>query len=272
MRKDTAARLGGINLTHLRAFYAVASNHSISVAARKLGISQPTVSKQLKSLEERHRVQLIDREKTPLSLTEAGEVLFEKARTLFDVTREITALLGDDDKGEIGATIRLGTGSPKYTADFIAAFSQAVPDCTFKVSIASARETLNRLMNGHIDMAIVGEPAIYPEFVYIPLYVHTLVAVVPSGWSRNRAKPIAVEDLAEGMLLIREQTSRTRSVMFRLMEAYGVTPRRRSPRSARRLPDGRAASCSPTRTSTTSNCCPQTPTRRICWWGVATWA
>jgi DNA-binding transcriptional LysR family regulator len=226
MNKEHAARPGDVNLTHLRAFYAVASDRSVSAAARRLGISQPTLSKQLKSLEERHRIKLIDRDRTPLSLTAAGEAVFEKTRTLFDVTQEISALLGQDDKAQIAGVIRLGTGSPKYAADFIAAFSQAGPNCLFKVSIAAAQETLGRLMNGEIDMAVVGEPTIHSEFVYIPLYVHRLVAVAPAGWTRNKKKAVAIEDLMKDTLLIREPTSRTRSVMFRLMEAYGVTPTR----------------------------------------------
>jgi DNA-binding transcriptional LysR family regulator len=59
----------------------------------------------------------------PLTLTSAGEALFERAKVLFAVAEEIDAILGEDDL-ESGAILRLGTDSPPFAAEFMAAFQQ----------------------------------------------------------------------------------------------------------------------------------------------------
>jgi len=97
-----------VNFNHLRSFYAVAGDRSVTRAARRLNISQPALSKQLKALEDRYKVELIEGTRPPLTLTSAGEALFERAKVLFAVTEEIDAVLGEDDL-ESGAILRLGT-------------------------------------------------------------------------------------------------------------------------------------------------------------------
>jgi DNA-binding transcriptional LysR family regulator len=95
----------------------------VTRAARRLNISQPTLSKQLKALEDRYKVKLIEGTRPPLTLTSAGEALFERAKVLFVVAEEIDAILGEDDL-ESGAILRLGTDSPPFAAEFMAAFQQ----------------------------------------------------------------------------------------------------------------------------------------------------
>ena len=94
-----------LNFQHLRAFYAVASDRSVTRAASRLGVSQPTLSKQVKALEDRYQVKLIEGARPPLALTAAGQALFERARTLFDVSSDIEALLGETPP-EHGGLIR----------------------------------------------------------------------------------------------------------------------------------------------------------------------
>ena len=121
-----------VNFLHLRSFYAVASERSVSKAARRLNISQPTLSKQLKALEDRYKVKLIEGARPPLTLTSAGRALYEKAENLFGIADEIGALLGEDDI-DSGALLRLGTDSPPYAAEFMAAFKAEVPNAQFRV-------------------------------------------------------------------------------------------------------------------------------------------
>ncbi len=210
-----------LNFQHLRAFYAVASDRSVTRAAKRLGVSQPTLSKQVKAMEDRYQVKLIEGTRPPLELTSAGQVLFERARQLFEVSDDIEALLGDTPP-EDGGLIRIGTDSPPFAADLIATYQQQSPNLAFKVTIANAGETNELLMAASVDIAIVCEPIGDNEYTYQPFYEDELIAVVPAGWRVPNEGRFELNCLAEQILLVREPTSRTRATMNRVLEAADV--------------------------------------------------
>ena len=210
-----------LNFQHLRAFYAVASDRSVTRAANRLGVSQPTLSKQVKALEDRYQVKLIEGARPPLELTAAGQVLFERARKLFEVSDDIEALLGDTPP-EDGGLIRIGTDSPPYAADLIAAYQKQSPNLDFRVTIANARETNALLMAASVDLAIVCEPIGNNEYTYQPFYEDELIAVVPAGWHVPNEGRFELNCLAGQILLVRETSSRTRATMNLVLEAADV--------------------------------------------------
>lgn len=211
-----------INFLHLRSFYAVASERSVSKAARRLNISQPTLSKQLKALEDRYQTKLIEGSRPPLTLTAAGSALFAKAEQLFSLADEIDALLGESDLDD-EVLVRLGTDSPPYAAEFMAAFTKALPRSRFKVTIANAIQTNELLLQAQIDLGIICEPPIQNEYTYVPLYTDRLVAIVPAGWSGVPDR-LPLERLAAETLLVREPTSRTLAAVNRLLAEVGISP------------------------------------------------
>jgi len=214
-----------VNFLHLRSFYAVASERSVSKAARRLNISQPTLSKQLKALEDRYKVKLIEGMRPPLTLTSAGRALYEKAERLFGIADEIGALLGEDDI-DSGALLRLGTDSPPYAAEFMAAFKASVPNAHFRVTIANAMQTNELLLKAQIDIGIICEPPIESDYTYTPLYTDRLVAIVPASWPDDGRKTLPLARIAEEVVLVREGTSRTLAAMNRLLTEEGLTPGR----------------------------------------------
>ncbi|MBO9724898.1 MAG: LysR family transcriptional regulator [Novosphingobium sp.] len=214
-----------VNFLHLRSFYAVASERSVSKAARRLNISQPTLSKQLKALEDRYKVKLIEGMRPPLTLTTAGRALYEKAERLFGIADEIGALLGEDDI-DSGALLRLGTDSPPYAAEFMAAFKASVPNAHFRVTIANAMQTNELLLKAQIDIGIICEPPIESDYTYTPLYTDRLVAIVPASWPDDGRKSLPLARIAEEVVLVREGTSRTLAAMNRLLTEEGLTPGR----------------------------------------------
>jgi len=212
-----------VNYQQLRTFYAVASDRSITRAANRLAISQPTLSKQLKELQERYQVQLFTGNRPPLTLTPEGEALFLKAKAFFEIAEDIEGLLGQTPV-EDGGLLRIGTDSPPYAADLIASFSREAPKVDFKVTIANARETNQLLMAAQIDIAIVCEPMGHNDYTYRPFYEDRLVAVLPAG-SEIEA-PFDLSQIPRATVLLREATSRTRAATERLFEAHEVLPAR----------------------------------------------
>lgn len=214
-----------VNFNHLRSFYAVASERSVTRAARRLNISQPTLSKQLKALEDRHKVKLIEGMRPPLTLTSAGQALFERAAALFGVAEEIDALLGDDDV-DSGAIIRLGTDSPPFAAEFMAALQARVPQTRFRVTIANAVQTNELLMKAQVDLAIICEPRLDPDYSYVPLYQDHLVAIVPAIWPDDGQRVMPLAAVVDSIMLVRENSSRTLAATYRLLSEEGLVPGR----------------------------------------------
>src|SRR5690348_16243031 len=103
------------NFQHLRAFHAIATEGGVSRAARRLNVSQPTLSQQLKALEERHGVALFESRRVPLALTSAGRELFMMTNKLFGIVSDIGDLLSAATRPD-GGMLRLGADSPYYAA------------------------------------------------------------------------------------------------------------------------------------------------------------
>lgn len=212
-----------VNHQHLRAFHAVAADGSVSRAARRLNVAQPTLSQQLKALEERHQVRLFDGRKPPLRLTDAGRRLFLLTQKLFATSSDIDDLLGDSNDPNLGA-IRLGSDCPIYAARLAHALRGMHPAMTIQVRIGNARETIQALADGQIDAAIVSDPPGDNLFAYEPLYVDKLMVALPASHPRAGDLSFPIEALADERLLLREPSSRTRAASEQILSAMQVTP------------------------------------------------
>lgn len=212
-----------VNFQQLRSFHAVASDRSVTRAANRLAMTQPTLSKQIKDLEARYQVQLFTGSRPPLTLTSAGEALFERTRDLFQTSADIEALLGDTPPEE-GGLLRIGTDSPPYAADLVAAYAREAPNLDFKITIGNARDTNQLLMNASVDIAIVCEPIGHNDYTYRPYYEDRLVAITAIDAPEAQSATFDLSALSRRVLLTREPGSRTRLAMERLLEARDVSP------------------------------------------------
>lgn len=89
---------GALNHNHLYYFWLAAKHRNVTHAARELGLAQPTVSAQIRSLEKQLDAQLLVRQGRSIALTEAGQVVFRHAEEMFRISADIpTAMLGQDN-------------------------------------------------------------------------------------------------------------------------------------------------------------------------------
>src|SRR3954453_1482642 len=95
----------------LAAFCEVVERRSFSLAAEKLGVTQPAVSLQVRSLEKRLGTQLLDRSGRRVEPTEAGLKLYRSAQRLLALEDEIVSGLADDATGELGGTFEIGAST-----------------------------------------------------------------------------------------------------------------------------------------------------------------
>ena len=212
-----------VNFRHLRAFHAIASERSISRAARRLNVAQPTLSQQLKALEERHYAVLFDGRKPPLRLTALGRDLFALTQRLFTASAVIDELLGGDPQQKLSG-VRMGSDSPIYAARMAAKLRENQPDLGIQVRIGNARETLKWLDDGTIDVALVSDPPGSSQYSYVPLFSDSFMVAVPADHARGKDRCFPLAALAAERLLVREQTSRTRVATEQLLLQAQIVP------------------------------------------------
>lgn len=214
-----------LNHQHLRAFHAIAVEGSFSRAARRLNVAQPTLSQQIKALENRHQAALFERRRPPLVLSPVGRQLFALTQRMFATSEEINELLGET-AGTTLRTVRLAADSPIYAARLAQALLQSNPETQMEVRIDNAQGTLRQLRDAVVDVAIVSDPPMDGQFFYEPLFADFLNIALPASHPLADAAIFPLEALSRERLLLREPVSKTRLATEMLLASVGVTPER----------------------------------------------
>lgn len=145
-------------LQQLRILKAIAAEKSFTRAADILFVSQPSLSKQIKALENRLNISLINRENNTVSLTEAGKLFLDYAERILALCEESCRALNDlktGDRGNltVGASQTIGT---YLMPRVLALFAQNYPQMNIKVQVDSTRIIAKNVMDKEIDIAVVG--------------------------------------------------------------------------------------------------------------------
>jgi len=145
-------------LQQLRIIKAIASENSFTRAAEVLYISQPSLSKQVKVLENRLGILLINRESNKISLTEGGKLFLQYSERVLALCEESCRALNDLKNGDrgnltVGASQTIGT---YLMPRVLALFAQHYPQINLKVHVDSTRFIAKNVVNRDIDIAVVG--------------------------------------------------------------------------------------------------------------------
>lgn len=211
------------NYQHLRAFHAIAREGSVTRAARRLNVAQPTLSQQLKALETKHGVQLFESRRAPLQLSSAGKDLLALTERLFGAAAQIDEMLEDSDHLS-GGTLRLGADSPPIAVHIVQFFRRHNPRAGVVLRMGNAREVMHLLAGAQVDAAVVSDPPGDPAFHYDPLYSDILWCALPLNHRLTAHAVVSVTELSREILLNREPTSKTRAFTERALAAANVEP------------------------------------------------
>jgi len=145
-------------LQQLRILKAIASEKNFTQASKVLFISQPSISKQIKILENRLGIILINRENNRISLTEAGQVFLQYSERILALCEESCRALNDLKNGNrgnliVGASQTIGT---YLLPRILVMFAQAYPQIDLKVHVDSTRMIAKNVVNREVDIAIIG--------------------------------------------------------------------------------------------------------------------
>jgi DNA-binding transcriptional LysR family regulator len=216
-----------MNLRHLAVFHGVAKAGSVNAAARLLHTSQPAVSRELRTLEERLGFALFDRLPRGMRLTEPGQLLLGYAERIFGLEQEAERALralGDLEGGElaIGASNTLGT---YLLPGFMAAFHISHPKVVLTLEIGNTREIIKGVLDSRFAIGFV-EGRVREEAIEAKEFRRDrIVAVVSPGHFLAKVKAPTLRSLAEAPSILREPGSGTREIVERAFARHRATLR-----------------------------------------------
>lgn len=196
-----------MTITQLHYVLAVAEHQNFTKAAEKCFVTQPTLSMQIQKLEDQLKVQIFDRSKKPIELTDIGKKIVNQAKNIVDEANRIQDIV-DQQKGFIGGEFRIGiipTIMPTLLPMFLKTFIKRYPKVKLKIEELATEEIIQRILDGHLDAAIVATPLGNEDIKERALYYEPFVAYIPEHHRLHEKKTIDVNDLEiEDMLLLED--------------------------------------------------------------------
>jgi aminoethylphosphonate catabolism LysR family transcriptional regulator len=213
-----------LNFTHLRAFHAVASEGSFTRAAQILNVSQPTLSSQVKAIEEAYGLRLLDRRHRKIVPSETGRHVLEICREIFRLQDELEAVLDQNQKLQAG-NLKVGADGPRHIMRVIDAFMRLHPKVAVSLTTGNAKATLDNLLAYETDVAIVALAKRHDARLHlVPFCTYPLVAFVARDHPWAVRERIALADFGRERLIIREPASMTRQILMRALAVARVRP------------------------------------------------
>ena len=212
-----------MNLTQLRAFHLVARAGSFSAAARTEGLSQPTLSAQVKTLESTYGVGLFNRRGRGVQMTPAGQSLFNVTARLFAAEEEARSLLAGSRNLTRGH-LRVSADSAYHVVPILAAMKKRHEGLTFTLKIDNSAAVLEHLIDHAADVAVMAKVTSDPRIHSMKLREDRLILFVTRTHPWSRRRRVSLADLAGRDIVVRERGSITREVFETGLAAAGIVP------------------------------------------------
>lgn len=200
-----------ISLRQLQVFESVGRLRSFTKAADEMHLTQPTVSMQIRKLEDDIGLALTEITGKKVSLTEAGNELLFTARDMLESLGRFEMII-DDQKGLRTGNLSLAVVS---TANYFAPrllgnFCQAYPGIKVSLEVANRQQILHRMNNNMDDLYLIGKPPESSEFEFRPYLSNPMVVLASVDHKLCRRKNISIAELADEFFIMRESGSGTR--------------------------------------------------------------
>ena len=214
-----------MELRHLRYFIAVADELSFTRAAQRLHTAQPSLSQQIRNLEDEVGTPLFERTRRKVELTEAGKVFLAEARLV--VAQADRAVARARQVGQGRATVTIGfvpAAEIRVFPVILPRLRLRFPEVNVELRSLPTAEQEDALLRGDIDVAFMRRPVVSPELRSEVVLTEPLVVVLPSGHPLAKLKRIAPAQLSgEPFISTHPQFSgQVHSVAEAYCEAHGI--------------------------------------------------
>ncbi len=199
----------------LAAFCAVVERKSFSQAAERLGVTQPAVSLQIRSLEQRLGRQLLDRSGRRVEPTEAGRRLYASAQRVLAAEEHLLEDLDADDEGAITGTLELGASTgPGGTVVplLLCEFQEQHPDVRVRLTVSDTQTVVDRVAERELELGIVGAGRRHRGVAFEPFFRDEVVLACPSDHG-FAGKTVSLDDLRGEKLIVMQDGAGVRQVI-----------------------------------------------------------
>ncbi|WP_051630569.1 LysR substrate-binding domain-containing protein [Afifella pfennigii] len=212
-----------MNFQQARAFHAVVQAGSFSRAARRLGLSQPAVTVQVKSLEAALGTPLFLRARggAGIELTPAGRRLLAPVRQLLGLVEEIEHQVAETRELKRGV-LKVGISTPFTILALMKRFAELYPGIDVKLSVGNTGELMRELEEGHVDVIVASQLAPPAHLCNRSLGRQSLALIAPRTHPLARRSALRLKEVSELPLLLREEGSVTRAVLLKGLERAGL--------------------------------------------------
>ena len=198
----------------LQAFCEVVERRSFSQAAERLGVTQPAVSLQVRSLEKRLGTRLLDRSGRRVEPTEAGHRLYRAAQRMLALEGQLFEELAGDDgvlRGELVLGASTGPGGTVVPV-LLGEFQREHPEVSVALSISDTNRVIEQVADRELELGIVGAAPKHRGVVFEPFFRDEVILVVPPG-HRFAGEQISLEALRGEPLILMQEGAGVRQVI-----------------------------------------------------------
>jgi len=209
-----------MNIDQLKAFRQVTQTGSFTLAAKKLFLTQPAVSQQIKSLEDSLKIILFDRTEKKIRLTREGEIILSYVRSFFDLYDEIKTVAGhlhslEKGKISVGATTVIGT---YFLPKVIGSFNKKYPGVEINLKVGNSKVIHTLLKNGKIDFGFAGKLSGSVKIKNNIIHREKFFLITSPDNPILKKKNPAITDFLSNPFIFREKGTQTRVIVKKLFQ------------------------------------------------------
>jgi len=207
-------RFKNITIQQMEAIIALVEERSFSRAAKRMLLTQPALTKNIKNAEDCLGARLANRSSAGISLTPEGKILFDYARRM--------VRLRDEAKGKVLALRKERGGNIYLSASTIPAtyilpralsdFNKANADIHIYIKTADSEEAMNMVLDNEVEMGFIGKKPLNKKLASETLWKDRLALVVSRNHSWCKKKSVTLQELFREPFVIREKGSATREL------------------------------------------------------------
>ena len=208
----------------LAAFCAVVELRSFSQAAERLGVTQPAVSLQVRSLEKRLGTQLVDRSGRRVEPTEAGRRLFRSAQRLLQLEEQMLDEVSAESAGALTGELSIGasTGPAAVAVPILLCeFQQQHPDLRVALEVHDTQTVVDLVANRELELGIVGAARRQRAVRFEPILEDEVILICLPGHS-FAGRTVELDELREETLIVMQEGAGVRQVVEDELRAMGV--------------------------------------------------
>ncbi|MCL5075773.1 MAG: selenium metabolism-associated LysR family transcriptional regulator [Chloroflexi bacterium] len=216
-----------LSLNALKVFLLVAAERNFSAAARRLGLSQPAISAQIRNLEAHFGQKLLERSGRWVNLTVAGERLLRYSSQIMALVEETEQSMAELRGASFGTlTIGASTIPGEYVLpSLIGLFQERHPQVEIHLDVADSHEIVERLLKRRFDLAVIGAPLEPERLLLEPFVTDEIVLVCAPTHPLAARDKITTDELKEYPFILRERGSGTRQIVEQALAAKGIRGR-----------------------------------------------